>query len=169
MRSYLAGCWTSLIKCRFFLEIRIHQLQPKKETSHSTLRDRLEKSFIISPFKLSHLSPAILQCRAFEIGNSASVTIDTYTAGAWKGAGQNMVFDLFVLNSVRVCPQQPINGLKTGRRAFCPKPRAVVLLSSEPREASEKSNYACRSPLARALISRTPARILPCLKRLLTV
>ena len=58
------------------------------------------------PFKLSHLSPAILQCRAFEIGNSASVTIDTYTAGAWKGAGQDMVFDLFVLNSVRVCPQQ---------------------------------------------------------------
>ena len=40
-------------KCRFFVEIRVcckfFQLQPKRETSFSSLRDRLEKSFIISP------------------------------------------------------------------------------------------------------------------------
>ena len=40
-------------KCRFFAEIRVCckflQLQPKRETSFSCLRDRHEKSFIISP------------------------------------------------------------------------------------------------------------------------
>ena len=40
--------------------------------------------------------------------------------------------------------------LKTIRRAFYPKPRAVVLLSSEPREASEKLNYALAARLSRA-------------------
>ena len=40
-------------KCRFFAEIKVcckfFQLQPKRETSFSSLRDRLEKSVIISP------------------------------------------------------------------------------------------------------------------------
>ena len=40
-------------KCRFFAEIQVccklFQLQPKWETYFSSLRDRLEKSFIISP------------------------------------------------------------------------------------------------------------------------
>ena len=40
-------------KCRFFAEIQVcckfFRLQPKRETSFSSLRDRLEKSFINSP------------------------------------------------------------------------------------------------------------------------
>ena len=40
-------------KCRFFAEIQVcckcFQLQPKRKTSFSSLRDWLEKSFIISP------------------------------------------------------------------------------------------------------------------------
>ena len=40
-------------KCHFFTEIPVRckffQLQPERETSFSSVRDRLEKSFIISP------------------------------------------------------------------------------------------------------------------------
>ena len=46
-------------KCRFFRRNsnpqQIFQLQPKKETSPSSLGDRLEKKSIISPIKSSHL------------------------------------------------------------------------------------------------------------------
>ena len=46
-------------KCRFFRRnsnpLQIFQLQPKTETSSSSLGDRLEKKSIISPIKSSHL------------------------------------------------------------------------------------------------------------------
>ena len=54
-------CWTSRNKNAVFGEIRIRykffQLQPKKETSSSSLGDRREKSFINFPFKSGNVAP----------------------------------------------------------------------------------------------------------------
>ena len=68
-------------KCRFFRRnsnpLQIFQLQPKTETSSSSLGDRLEKKSIISPIKSSHLCRTSRQvwlscsacdhCRAYQL------------------------------------------------------------------------------------------------------
>ena len=81
-------------KCRFFAEIQVcckcFQPQPKKETSFSSLRDRLEKSIIISWSNLNHLcrtsshvwlsSSVCDRCCAYQL--ICSMTISTCTTGA---------------------------------------------------------------------------------------
>ena len=81
-------------KCHFFAEIlvccKFFQIQPKRETSFSSLRDRLEKTFIISPSKLKHFcrtsrhvwlsSSACDRCCAYQL--ICIMTISTYTTGA---------------------------------------------------------------------------------------
>ena len=73
--------------------LQTFQLQPKRETSSSSLGDQLEKRSIISPIKSSHLcrtsrhvwlsSSACDHCSAYQL--ICIMTISTYTTGASAG------------------------------------------------------------------------------------
>ena len=88
-------------ECRFFRRnsnpLQIFQLQPKKETSSSSLRDRLEKKSIISPsnraicarlrgksgFRAVPVTTvALTKVSNFKCKLVARVTISTYATGA---------------------------------------------------------------------------------------